>query len=401
MELKDIQAKLDELKTSLETSLSEKQKTEITAQIKTVNDQLAELKSGGVTVEKFVELSNEIGLIKKAVTDNQPVIDKMANFKSGKGEGRIISIKEAIAEKIAEKANEFESFVKGKDSKAKISLDLDIKTVGDMTTAANLTGDPVFTYGQRQGLIPWDKANIRDFIPTAFSATGQYITYVEGAGEGTPTQQTEGSSKAQVDSDLTNQKTVTSYVSAFERFTKQLMYNIPWLQSTLTRILMRKFYKTENDLFYATLSVGSDPLVNTTGGNTAEHIIDMIAEQGGKNFNVDVVFVTFAEWALLMKTALPSGGTSYSVPGGFTYDANGNVRIAGKLVIPARWVTTGDIQSIDTDFIERVEVESLRVEFSYEEGSNFIQNKVTARIECLEELNLLRTDAHSNYGTAS
>jgi hypothetical protein len=179
------------------------------------------------------------------------------------------------------------------------------------------------------------------------------------------------------------------------------MYNLPWLQTTLSRILLRRFYQKENLMFYQNLATNSDPLSNTGGGNVAEHIIDMIAEQGGKNFSSDVILVTFAEWALLLKTGYPSTATAYSVPGGIMIDGSGNVRVAGVPVIPAPWVTAGDIQSIDRDYIERVEVESMRVEFSFEDANNFTENKVTARIECLEELNLLRVDAHSNYGTAS
>jgi hypothetical protein len=58
---------------------------------------------------------------------------------------------------------------------------------------------------------------------------------------------------------------------------------------------------------------------------------------------------------------------------------------------------------IDTDFIERVEGESLRVEFSFEDSDNFQRNLVTARIECFEALNLIRTDAHiyADFGNVS
>ncbi len=46
----------------------------------------------------------------------------------------------------------------------------------------------------------------------------------------------------------------------------------------------------------------------------------------------------------------------------------------------------------DRDIMERVETESLRVEFSYENNDNFEKNMVTARVECFEELNVLRPD---------
>lgn len=403
--MKDIQAKLDELKSSLEKEITEKQKTEIAAQIKAVSDQIEELKKGQLKADELKALTDRLDAAEQALKDNQPVIDafvKDGNKRTTSTEKK--SFQQAFGEAIEAQVDEFKSFSKTKSRDSKIVIDLKdfaFKTVGDMTTAVNLSGDPVFSYNTRQGLIPRDRINFRDLIPTAYSATGQYVTYREGAGEGTPAQQTEGSAKAQIDSDFTNLKTVSSYLAAYQRFSKQLMYNLPWLQTTLSRILLRRFYQKENLLFYQNLATNSDPLVTTSGGNVAEKIVDMIAEQGGKNFNSDVILLTYADWSNLMKTRLPSTGTSYSIPGSVVFDASGNARIAGVPVIPAPWVTTGDIQSIDMDYIERVEVESMRVEFSFEDANNFTENKVTARIECLEELNLLRVDAHSNYGTAS
>ena len=99
--------------------------------------------------------------------------------------------------------------------------------------------------------------------------------------------------------------------------------------------------------------------------------------------------VSHSQWATLLKTK----PTDYSVPGGVSIDANGNIRIAGVPVIPASWVTDGKALIIDNNFIERVETESLRVEFSYDDADNFTKNLVTARVECFEDLNVMRTDA--------
>lgn len=90
-------------------------------------------------------------------------------------------------------------------------------------------------------------------------------------------------------------------------------------------------------------------------------------------------------------------------PLGTVIDPNGNIRIAGVPVIAVPWVTDDKALIIDNEYIERVETESLRVEFSYEDADNFTKNLVTARVECFEDINLLRTDAHiyADLGNAS
>ncbi len=74
-------------------------------------------------------------------------------------------------------------------------------------------------------------------------------------------------------------------------------------------------------------------------------------------------------------------------------ESNGNVRIAGVPVIGASWVTNDKALIIDANYLERVETEGLRVEFSYEDSDNFQRNLVTARVECFEDINIMRTDA--------
>ena len=76
MELKDLEVKLAELKTSLETSLTQKAKDEITTQLKAVTDELKALKEAAPKADpKVAELENIIKELKAAADANQPVID--------------------------------------------------------------------------------------------------------------------------------------------------------------------------------------------------------------------------------------------------------------------------------------------------------------------------------------
>jgi HK97 family phage major capsid protein len=258
-----------------------------------------------------------------------------------------------------------------------------------MTLGNNLSGDGVATYNQRQGLVPAQKINMRDLIPTAVSPTGLYVTYRETGGEGSIGIQTEGNPKSQIDYDLTEVKVVSDYIAGFARFSKQMMFQLPFLQNTLQRMLLRDFYKKENSTFFSAVSLAATGSTTTAATVDAEQLVDWIANQLDANFEASFALVSYAQWADLLKTK----PTDYSVPGGFVIDANGNVRIAGVPVIGASWVTNDKALIIDANYLERVETEGLRVEFSYEDSDNFQRNLVTARVECFEDINIMRTDA--------
>jgi hypothetical protein len=401
MEKKELLEQLETLKKELETAVSAKAKTEIEAQVKALESKIPDVKA----IEDGVKEIKEWQVTKdEADKKNQEALNSLvANGKNKTLNQPKKSFSDAFATAVQENEEQFKNFGHRKDDVIKMQLkdiSMDTKTVGDMLLSSNLTGDPVATYGSRQGLIPGDSINFRDLVPTTKSSTGLYVFYRESAGEGAVARQTEGSGKAQVDSDFTEVKVVNTYLAAFQRFSKQMMHNLPWIQNTLSRILLRKFYQKENAEFYATLSAASDA-GGGTGSNVAEKIIHLIADQRDNNFSSSFVLITNTDWANLMKTAYPTTGDSYSIPGGVVFDQNGMARVAGVPVIAAPWVTSGDIQIVDRDYIERVEVEGVNVEISYEDATNFTTNKVTARIECMEELNLLRTDAHLNLGTAS
>lgn len=282
---KTLQEQLAELEVKLKAAATDEAKKE--AQ-KLIDAFKAEHKDQ-FTAEEAIEIKGlkaEIKVLKDAADKNQIVIDKVvAEDGKRKVNKPVRTFSEAFAQAVEEAKDKFLAFdLTSRKSTFSLEIkDFSMKTVGDMTTSVNLSGDPVFSYNVRQGLIPADKINLRDLIPTAFSATGQYITYTEGAGEGAPAVQTEGSAKAQIDSDFTNVKIVNTYLAAFQRFSKQFMYNLPWVQSTLSRILLRRFYQKENSLFYANLSTNSTA-ATTSASNDAERIIDMIAQQGIANF---------------------------------------------------------------------------------------------------------------------
>jgi HK97 family phage major capsid protein len=347
--------------------------------------------------EKSVEIENlkgQITVISNRADELDQMLAKKAKQENDKapktlGEALAQSIKEIGGGDYEKGTNEVLSALKHKAGS--FSLPLNIKVVGDMTTSASLTGDPVRTYNTRQGLVPFQKVNMRDLVPTIVSPTGTFVTYRETGSEGSISTQTEGSSKSQIDYDLTEVVTVNNYIAGFARFSKQLMKNLPFLEGTLSRMLLRDFYKAENSAFFTTVSgaaTGSGTVTSTT--SDIEAIIELVGNQLAANFNPSFALVNPKQMAKLQKETFTNG--YYAGAGAVTLTPNG-INIAGMPVLPASWVTDNYILIIDNEYLERVEVEGVNVVFSYEDATNFTTNKVTARIECQEAINTLRVDS--------
>lgn len=383
---------MEELK-SIETAVKsatesvEKMKAANEAAIADVKSQVAEVKAAVVTMDEASK-KNQAAL-------DQLIAEKSAKKVDNKNKSFGEAYNEAIAEAFEAKQAELKEFQKNKNAK----LTIDLKSVGTMTLGNNLSGDGVASYNQRQGLVPAQKINMRDLIPTAVSPTGLYVTYRETGTEGSIGIQSEGNPKSQIDYDLTEVKVVSDYIAGFARFSKQMMFQLPFLQNTLQRMLLRDFYKKENATFFNTVSQAATGSTTTSATVDVEQLVDWIANQLDANFDASFALVSYSQWARLLKTK----PMDYSVPGGVVIDPNGNIRIAGVPVVGASWVTDDKALIIDSNYIERVETEGLRVEFSYEDSDNFQRNLVTARVECFEDINLLRTDAviYGDFGNES
>jgi ribosomal protein L9 len=380
---------MEELK-SIETAVKsatesvEKMKAANEAAIADVKNDVAEVKAAVVTMDEAAK-KNQAAL-------DQLIAEKSAKKVDNKNKSFGEAYNEAIAEAFEAKQAELKEFQKNKNAK----LTIDLKSVGTMTLGDNLSGDGVANYNQRQGLVPAQKINMRDLIPTAVSPTGLYVTYRETGSEGSIGVQSEGIAKSQIDYDLTEVKVVSDYIAGFARFSKQMMFQLPFLQNTLQRMLLRDFYKKENATFFSTVSLAATGSTTTSATVDAEQLVDWIANQLAADFDASFALVSYQQWARLLKTK----PNDYSVPGGVVIDPSGNVRIAGVPVIGASWVTDDKALIIDSNYVERVETEGLRVEFSYEDSDNFQKNLVTARVECFEDINLLRTDAviYADFG---
>mgnify|MGYP000087117294 CR=1 FL=1 len=335
----------------------------------------------------------EITAFKKEMQDQ---FDALATKSANKPEEKSQSIGEGIADAL--KGINFREGVDNdlterlrSDRKFRIELP-NVKAMG----LNNLTGDPVATYSVRQAIQPAQKLNFRDLIPTVNSETGLYVFYREPVNANNIAVQSEGSTKAENTYNFSEVKVVQNYLAGFATFTKQMATSLPWLQNTLPRLLMRDFFKKENAAFFTTVSAAATAVTSSETDNVKK-IIDMVASQLDLNFNVSFGLVSNAMMASLLKSTYTNG--YYSGAGGLTLNASGTgVTIYGVPILPASWVTNNKILLIDSDYLERVQVKGLAIELSYENGTNFVQNLVTARIEAQEEINLMLATSAA-YGT--
>jgi len=222
-ELKSIEASVKSATESVE-----KMKAANEAAIADVKTQVAEVKAAVVTMDEAAK-KNQAAL-------DQMIAEKAAKTVNNKNKSFGDAFSEQIAEAFDSKQAEINEFQRNKNAK----LTIDLKAVGTMTTSANLSGDGVATYNTRQGLVPAQKVNFRDLIPTAVSPTGLYVTYRETGTEGSIGIQTEGNLKSQIDYDLTEVKVVSDYIAGFARFSKQMMFQKRIALSSLLLALLQQ-----------------------------------------------------------------------------------------------------------------------------------------------------------------
>lgn len=369
---------------------TKEQLNSIVLAVETINQRMDQM-AGKKDVEPVGQLKKDLETLNENLKKNQEVID---NFLAEKDKRKVEKKSfgdewKSMIEEAVGGAKEAEVQKAINDRGFKKTMDL---KVANMTISSTITGEGQFSYNNRQGLLPNQSPNFRDLLPTTPSPTGAYVTFRETGSTGSISAQTEGSSKTQIDYAFTEIKAVSKYISGFVRFSKQLMYNLPFLQNTLPRVLLRDFYKKENDYLYTTIA-GNATGVNTAANPTPtvdiEEVIRMIGNQRNANFDASYIITDWLQWSKFLLTK----PNDYNLPAATFADPNGNFRLAGIPMIGASWAQSDHILLLDVNYYERVETESLRVDFSFEDNDNFTKNLITARVECFEEINRLRDDA--------
>ena len=354
-----------------------KNTTAIKSAVDNFNAKIDELKAKGISKEEFA-------LVQKSVEDTIAGFDALQSS---------IKLKFAQTEEVKNFGQAFAQLVK--DNAKDIAgvnksnrLTLELKAVGNMSTT-NFGGatSTVQTYMAKQGILPSTKLNLRDLVSTQNSGTLVSVFYRETVGEGAIAVQTEGAAKGQIDYDFTKVSVVNDYIAGYTRFSKQLLKAVPWMESTLPRLMLRDFFTKENDTFFATLAAAATGSTTTAETDDVKQIIDYISNQRTAKFAASYGVVSHAQLARLNKLTYTNG--YYTGSGGVLTNVDGSMQISGVPIIPTDWVADDKIFIFDKDYTERVEAESLKIEFYEQDSDNVQKNLITARVECLEAINLM------------
>jgi len=263
------------------------------------------------------------------------------------------------------------------------AADIDLKAVGVMTIANNLTGSVYTSYVDNPALRSFVNPHLRSVFNIIPVSTGS-VSFPRGnspVGEGSFGKQTEGSAKPQVDYDVTVVNTALSFIAGYAKVSRQMIDDLPFLQAYLQQSLIEDFQKAE-DTYYLNAIASSATAGSSSGANTAEKFIDYVAQLGALNWTPNLALTTHAGWASLLKTK----PADYSVPGGMVIDNNGNVRIVGVPVIPHSLVTASKIYVMDTTKFAIAQQSGLAVRSTEFDQDDFIKNLITFRAEARCEL---------------
>ena len=251
---------------------------------------------------------------------------------------------------------------------------VEVKAVGDMSTG-NLTGDEPRTQNFDIVKFPSQKVNVSDLVGSVNIDGGTYTYTVEGAGEGSIGAQTENATKNQRDYDFTNVDVTTDFIAGFARYSRKMVNNLSYITSAIPQLLRRDYFKAENAAFNTVLvaqATASTEII--TGKNKIDMLMNDIAKLEDLDYDTNGIVIRPSDYMDMLKAAKDD------LQSAVTYE-NGLLRVAGIQVFKATWVTANKYFVGDWSRVNKINTEGLSLEFSDSEGTNFVKNMITARIE--------------------
>lgn len=363
-----LEAKMAEQKAEV-AAATEKAAKAFESKVEEINEQLAK------NNKTIMEAREEVLAAKSAFGKISAAETKKSAVTYGE---HIAEIKAAIGDAIVKGYDSIKDAVRtnGKG----FNFELDLKTVGVMTEASSLTGNPYTSYINSPALRAFVNPHLRSVFNIIPVSTGS-VSFPRGnspVGEGSFGKQTEGSAKAQLDYDVTVVNKVLQFIAGYVKVSRQMVDDLPFLNAYLQQSLIEDFQRAE-DTYYLNDLASSATAGVSSGANTAEKFVDYVAQLGSANWNANLILTTHAGWANVLKT-VPSGG-SYSVPGGITIDAQGNIRMMGIPVVPHSLVTASKAYVLDTTKFSIAQQSGLAVRSTEFDQDDFVKNLITFRCE--------------------
>lgn len=359
----ELKAELANIKSGLETKTTAEVKigldtfeTKLTSEIKSTFDN--ELKS----VKEALEAKFATDL--KAIQDHADKLDMKLQEK-----GTTTENVDFLSKAISDNIDSIKEVQKGKAFQT--------KAVANMTTA-NLTGTKPRNISFDIVTLPAQMVNIEDLAGTVVADTGNYTFTRETGAEGSISAPgSEGGAKGQKDYDFTAIDIATDFIAGFTRYSKKMRNNLTYIVNTIPSLLRRDYYKAENAAFQTILAAAATASTEVITGNTkAEMLINEIGKLQDNDYDgTNLIVVKPTDYLDILKTA------KMDLASAVTYE-NGVLRVAGVQVLKASsWLPADKYYVGDWSRVNKVVTEGLSLEFSEVEGSNFVNNNITARIE--------------------
>ena len=366
--LAEVKAKVTE---ATEKSTNEVQ--EIKGEIKSVSVQVTEVKEYAEKLQNHVD-SLEMKLNGSAVQNAEKK-----------------SFNDVLADAINENEDNYQKFLR----KEKKSFAIELKTVGDMSTA-NVTGGSrygqIFDSNIRQN--PNRKVHMSQVLRGGSIGAGNTYTFMRenGNGEGAIAPAAEGALKSQFDLDLVEATVNVETIAGWLRVTRKAMNNIPGFVSFLQARLPEKFQRAlDAQILYGNGTTPNLKGILTSGNFVAstavasqkliEKLIDDVAtlEDTYERDATGILLRPIDYYGFFKNKA--SGSGEYDLPEGVTF-VNGQLYLFGIPVYASTAITAPDYVVGDFDMgAQLLTQEGMRIEFFEQDGTNVRENKVTVRIE--------------------
>jgi len=291
-----------------------------------------------------------------------------------------------LADAIEQNGDSLAKLARGEQKRS--SFILDTKAVGNMTEAVNLTGDITRQYANQVYALPARKVHLRSLLPIGTINQGLFTFPYESGGEGAPAAQTQGSSKAQVDFDITMKDAAAQYIAGYVRISRQMLDDIPAMTSFLQSRLLEKYLVAEDAQLLS--GNGTAPnLQGITGVATAatgaatvdvEQLVQAISQLETSDYSATGILVNPTDWAAIMNTK--NTNSAYTLPASTVVTTDGSVSIAGIPLYKSTAIAVDKFLVGDWSMGAQImQNQGISVQFSEMDGDNFTKNMITVRVE--------------------
>lgn len=385
--------------------MTEELKPLIESKFNELKAEIAKAEAKGISAEELAKsevgnLATQFAELKSRVDGHAGSLDKVGEaLKNGlRIEEKQKTFRQILTKSLNEQKNNLDSFLAG-NQKATTNINIDLKAVADMSQANMAGGIGSFdrTYQNEIIFNPFQRLHIRQLIPGTALTTESLVYPKLTTKEGTPAIQTEGARKAQVDYDFAVVTESPVTIASFARVTKQMLRAMPQLSAFIQTQMIEDLLIIEDaELLNGpggsnrlngirTQASAYTPTVGTiaasAGADVYNRLINAIAQLKQLNYQPNGILLNTLDFSELLQTKTSAG--EYTYPFLTVNAATNSINIYGVPVIESTSASlpVGNFVVGDWNRANFLTRESLTVDISYDDATNFTDNKVTLRVE--------------------